>query len=101
MLEKQKDTAGKMICCGYAALVGFQSLVNIRVAKWGASEYRFAASICQLWSYVAFIIIYRGGACVERWTTAEKILTGGNRIMNIGLIAHDSKEINAELLHCI
>ena len=31
--RKAKDTAGKMICCGYAALVGFQSLVNIGVAS--------------------------------------------------------------------
>lgn len=31
--RKAKDTAGKMICCGYAALIGFQSLVNISVAS--------------------------------------------------------------------
>lgn len=31
--RKAKDTAGKMICCGFAALVGFQSLVNIGVAS--------------------------------------------------------------------
>ncbi len=31
--RKAKDTAGKMICCGFAALVGFQSLVNISVAS--------------------------------------------------------------------
>ena len=87
--RKAKDTAGKMICCGFAALVGFQSLVNIGVASGVLPN---TASICQLWSYIASIIIYRGGACIECWTTAEKILTGGNRIMNIGLIAHDSKK---------
>lgn len=31
--RKAKDTAGKLICCGVAALVGFQSLVNIGVAS--------------------------------------------------------------------
>lgn len=31
--RKAKDTAGKLICCGMAALVGFQSLVNISVAS--------------------------------------------------------------------
>ena len=31
--RKARDTAGKMICCGFAALVGFQSLVNIGVAS--------------------------------------------------------------------
>ena len=31
--RKAKDTAGKMICCGFAALVGFQSLGNIGVAS--------------------------------------------------------------------
>lgn len=30
--RKAKDTAGKLICCGMAALVGFQSIVNISVA---------------------------------------------------------------------
>lgn len=31
--RKAKDVAGKLICCGMAALVGFQSLVNIGVAS--------------------------------------------------------------------
>lgn len=31
--RKAKDTAGKLICCGMAALVGFQSFVNIGVAS--------------------------------------------------------------------
>lgn len=31
--RKAKDTAGKLICCGMAALVGFQSIVNIGVAS--------------------------------------------------------------------
>lgn len=30
--RKAKDTAGRLICCGMAALVGFQSIVNISVA---------------------------------------------------------------------
>lgn len=30
--RKAKDAAGKLICCGMAALVGFQSIVNISVA---------------------------------------------------------------------
>lgn len=30
--RKAKDTAGKLICCGMSALVGFQSIVNISVA---------------------------------------------------------------------
>ena len=30
---KAKDTAGKLICSGMAALVGFQSIVNIGVAS--------------------------------------------------------------------
>lgn len=30
--RKAKDTAGKLICCGMAALIGFQSIVNIGVA---------------------------------------------------------------------
>ena len=81
--RKAKDTAGKMICCGYAALVGFQSLVNIGVAS---------GVLPNTGLPLPFVIIYRGGACVECWTTAEKILMGGNRIMNIGLIAHDSKK---------
>ena len=29
--RKAKDTAGKLICCGFAALVGFQSAINISV----------------------------------------------------------------------
>ena len=31
--RKAKDTAGKLICCGFAALIGFQSLVNIGVTS--------------------------------------------------------------------
>jgi rod shape determining protein RodA len=31
--RKAKDTAGKLICCGMAALIGFQSIVNICVAS--------------------------------------------------------------------
>lgn len=31
--RKAKDAAGKLICCGMAALVGFQSIVNIGVAS--------------------------------------------------------------------
>ena len=31
--RKAKDTAGKLICCGVAALVGFQSMINIAVAS--------------------------------------------------------------------
>lgn len=30
---KAKDTAGRLICCGIAALIGFQSIVNISVAS--------------------------------------------------------------------
>lgn len=31
--RKAKDTAGRLICCGMAALIGFQSFVNISVAS--------------------------------------------------------------------
>ena len=31
--RKAKDMAGRLICCGMAALVGFQSIVNISVAS--------------------------------------------------------------------
>lgn len=31
--RKAKDTAGKLICCGFAALLGFQSMVNIGVTS--------------------------------------------------------------------
>ena len=31
--RKAKDTAGKLICCGMAALVGFQSAINISVTS--------------------------------------------------------------------
>lgn len=31
--RKAKDSAGKLICCGIAALIGFQSIVNIGVAS--------------------------------------------------------------------
>ena len=31
--RKAKDTAGRLICCGMAALIGFQSIVNISVAS--------------------------------------------------------------------
>lgn len=31
--RKAKDMAGKLICCGMAALIGFQSIVNIGVAS--------------------------------------------------------------------
>ena len=31
--RKAKDPAGKLICCGFAALVGFQSAINISVAS--------------------------------------------------------------------
>ncbi len=31
--RKAKDTAGKLICCGFAALVGFQSAINISVTS--------------------------------------------------------------------
>ena len=30
--RKAKDAAGRLICCGMAALIGFQSIVNICVA---------------------------------------------------------------------
>lgn len=31
--RKAKDMAGKLICCGMAALIGFQSIINISVAS--------------------------------------------------------------------
>ena len=31
--RKAKNTAGKLICCGFAALVGFQSAINISVTS--------------------------------------------------------------------
>lgn len=31
--RKAKDTAGRLICCGMASLIGFQSIVNIGVAS--------------------------------------------------------------------
>ena len=32
IVRKAKDAAGRLICCGMAALIGFQSIVNICVA---------------------------------------------------------------------
>ena len=31
--RKAKDTAGRLICCGVGALIGFQTFVNIGVAS--------------------------------------------------------------------
>ena len=63
--RKAKDLAGRLICCGMAALIGFQSIFNI--------------------------FVFGNGVCIKCRITAEKIL-GGNRLMNIGLVAHDSKK---------
>ena len=58
--RKAKDTAGKMICCGFAALVGFQSLVNIGVASGGASEYRFCRFHLSAMVLRRFLSLYIG-----------------------------------------
>ena len=73
--RKAKDTAGKMICCGFAALVGFQSLVNIGVASGVLPNTGLPLP------FVSYGL-----------TSLLSLYIGVGLVMNIGLIAHDSKK---------
>ena len=58
--KRAPDIEGAVICIGMATIIGFQSFMNIAVAK-----YRFAITICQLWSYLPVKFIYRNGVCIK------------------------------------
>ena len=68
--RKAKDTAGRLICCGMAALIGFQSFINICVTTG---------------------LMPNTGLPLP-FVSRKNINNRGSYNMNIGLIAHDSKK---------
>ena len=73
--RKAKDMSGRLICCGMAALVGFQSIF---FSHWTYAEYWYSTSICQLWINISGDVIYGNGVCIECRITTEKILGEGS-----------------------
>ena len=61
--RKAKDLAGRLICCGMAALIGFQSIFNIFVATGLNAEYRNSASVASMLriDFFAFLCIWEWG----------------------------------------
>ncbi len=74
--RKAKDLAGRLICCGMAALIGFQSIFNIFVATGLMPNTGIAASICKLRIDFFAFFVFGNGVCIKCWITAEKILGG-------------------------
>ena len=70
--RKAKDTAGRLICCGVGALIGFQTFVNIGVAERASAKYRCNTSVCQLRTYIIMVFVYRYRACLKCRASAEK-----------------------------
>ncbi len=75
--RKAKDAAGRLICCGMAALIGFQSIVNICVAtgllpNTGVTLPFVSYGLTSLWSlYIGIGLVLNVGL------QPKKILTGG------------------------
>ena len=80
-----------MICCGFAALVGFQSLVNIGVASGVLPNTGLPLPFVS-YGLTSLLSLYIGVGLVLNVGLQPKNIDGSNRIMNIGLIAHDSKK---------
>ena len=56
---KAKDTGGRIICGGVAALIGIQSFINISVATLILPEHRSFASLCQLRTdYLSYVFLW-------------------------------------------
>ena len=55
-------------------------------------QHRYAASLCQLWAFFHGKPLYRYGTGVKCQSSEKQNLQGGRKIVNIGLIAHNSKK---------
>ena len=75
--RKAKDTAGRLICCGVGALIGFQTFCQYRCGERTSAKYRCNTSVCQLRTYIIMVFVYRYRACLKCRASAEKILTTG------------------------
>lgn len=71
--RKAKDLSGKIICCGVAGVVGFQSFLNICVATRRSSKHRNTASLCKLWSDISGQSVYWYGSGIKRRFAKQKI----------------------------
>lgn len=69
--RKAKDLAGRLICCGMAALIGFQSIL-IFCCHRSDAEYRNSASICKLRINLFAFFVFGNGVCIKCRITAEK-----------------------------
>ena len=56
--KRAKDLSGRLLCCGVAALIGFQSFVNICVVTGLMPNTGYSTSFCKLWTDFFSIIIY-------------------------------------------
>ena len=55
-------------------------------------QHRYAASLCQLRAFFHGKPLYRYGAGIKCQSSEKQNLQGGRKIVNIGLIAHNSKK---------
>ena len=60
--KNAKDLGGRLICCGMAALIGFQSFINICVTTGLMPNTGLPLTFCQLWTDIAYEFVYWSGA---------------------------------------
>ena len=90
---KAKDTGGRIICGGVAALIGIQSFYQYRCGYFDPSEYRIVATLCKLWTDFRCVLFYGGiGFVLNVGLQPNNISKERGTVMNIGLIAHDAKK---------
>ena len=73
-----KNMSGRLIAVGMAALIGFQSFINIGVATELLPNYRLAVAICKLWINIIVKLYGRYRDCAKCRIT--KTLLGGENI---------------------
>ena len=89
---RAQDLAGRIICCGVAAQIGFQSFINIGVATGILPNTGIPLPFVS-YGLTSLISLYMGiGIVLNIGLQPKKISVKGAEKMNIGLIAHDSKK---------
>lgn len=90
---RAKDLSGKLFCFGLGSLIGFQSLVNLSVATCMLPNTGLTLPFVS-YGLSSLISMYIGiGIVINVGLQRKKIYTRRSKYMNIGFIAHDSKNI--------
>ena len=90
MSLRAKDLSGKIICCGVAGVVGFQSFLNICVAT-GVLPNTGTPLPFVSYGLTSLVSLYIGMGLVLNVGLQNRRYLGGEK-MNIGFIAHESKK---------